>query len=196
MTDTLAGRKDPSTEFPIHPLLAARWSPRGLDAEFELDQEALGSLLEAARWTPSASNSQPWRFVVATRGSEDFDTIVASLTGANPAWAPRAAALIVICALTATEQGQPLRWAHYDAGQAAAHLSVQAESMDLSVHQMAGFRADDLREALDLPADVAPITVVAIGRLDPQADLPEPLDQREVAPRERAPLNELVLRGW
>lgn len=196
MTDTLDGRKNPHTEFSIHPLLASRWSPRGLDAEFTVDRASLGALLEAARWTPSASNSQPWRFVVAQQGSDDFATIVEHLTGANGAWAPRAAVLIVVCALTATEKGEPLHWAQYDAGQAAAHLSVQAESMGLSVHQMAGFRAGDLSEALELPADVAPLTVVAVGRLDPHADLPEPLDQREVATRVRLPLDEIVLRGW
>ena len=196
VTDTLDGRKEPSTDFAIHPLLASRWSPRGLDAEFTIDRATLGALLEAARWTPSASNSQPWRFVVAERGSDDFTTIVEHLTGANTVWAPDAAVLIVVGALTAADDGEPLRWAQYDAGQAAAHLTVQAESMGLSVHQMAGFRADDLHEALDLPADIALITVVAVGRLNPHAELPEPLNQREVATRVRLPLDELVLRGW
>lgn len=196
MTDTLDGRKNPTTEFPIHPLLAERWSPRGLDAEFSIDRQMLGSLLEAARWTPSASNSQPWRFVVAPRGSQDFATILEHLTGANSLWAPHAAVLIVVCAQTTNAEGEALKWAHYDAGQAAAHLSIQAESMGLSVHQMAGFRAEELHAALELPAALAPVTVVAVGRLDPHADLPEPLDQREVAPRERKSLPELVLRGW
>lgn len=196
MTDTLNGRKDPTTEYPIHPLLAQRWSPRGFDAEFVIDRPTLGSLLEASRWTPSASNSQPWRLLVAPRGSDDFATIVAHLTGANPQWAPRAALLVVVCAVTTSTEGRPLRWAEYDAGQAAAHLSIQAEALGLSVHQMGGFRSDEMSRALGLPDGVMALTVMAVGRLDQDAKLPEPLDQREVAARQRLPLDDIVLRGW
>lgn len=196
MTDTLDGRKYPGTDFPIHPLLAERWSPRGFDAEYVIDRPTLGSLLEASRWTPSASNSQPWRLLVAPRGSDDFTTILAHLTGANVLWAPRAALLVVVCAVTTTAEGQPLRWAEYDAGQAAAHLSIQAEAMGLSVHQMGGFRSEEMHQALELPDGVVPLTVVAVGRLDPAAQLPEPLDQREQAPRQRMPMEDFILRGW
>lgn len=65
-------RKTASTAAPLHPLLAERWSPRGLDRTHRLDDAALTALLEAARWAPSAGNSQPWRFLVARRGDAAF----------------------------------------------------------------------------------------------------------------------------
>lgn len=196
MTDTLDGSKDADTTYPVASLLAARWSPRGLDPKFAVDDATVGSLLEAARWTPSSMNSQPWRFVVAMRGDADFDRIVGTLSGANSTWAPHAAALIVVCACIRDDDDQPLRWAEYDAGQSAAHLSIQAESMGLSVHQMGGFHADDLHATLGLPQDVVPLSIIAVGRFYAQADLPEPLAQRERAPRSRLPLADLVLNAW
>lgn len=196
MTDTLDGRKEPDTQYPIASLLSARWSPRGFDSTFTIDESTIGSLLEAGRWTPSSNNSQPWRFAVAERGEPGFDDIVSTLTGANPSWAPLAAALIVVCARVRDGEGKPQRWAEYDAGQAAAHVSIQAESMGLSTHQMGGFSADDLSAALSLPSDVVPLSVIAVGQLDAEAELPDALAARERAPRARVPLSELLLTPW
>lgn len=196
MTDTLDSRKDPTTDHPVLPLLAQRWSPRALDTSHEMSVEQIGSLLEAARWAPSAFNSQPWRFVVGRRGSATHERIVGTLTGNNPHWAPLASVLIVACATIRDEEGRALRWAEYDTGQAIAYLTVQAESMGLSVHQMAGFNVDDIREAFDLSENLAPMTITAVGRMDPDAELPEQLRAREVAPRQRKDLAQLVLDGW
>jgi len=45
----------------LHPLLAGRWSPARLDASYVLAEADLDMLVEAARWAPSAGNSQPGR---------------------------------------------------------------------------------------------------------------------------------------
>lgn len=188
--------KSAPTGYPVDPLVAGRWSPRGFDPVQMLAPDEIGSLLEAARWSPSASNSQPWNFVVAPRGSVDHGHIAATLEGSNALWAPHAALLVVACARTVDDAGRPLRWAMYDLGQSVAWLTVQAESMGLSVHQMAGFDRDAVTQSLDLPEHVEPVTVVAIGRFDPDADLPDALREREDAGRERLSLDDIVLRGW
>ena len=59
------------TAAPILDVLAERWSTRIFDAETPIDEAALASALEAARWAPSANNTQPWRFVVARRGTAE-----------------------------------------------------------------------------------------------------------------------------
>src|SRR5205823_13025534 len=60
MEDIAPMHKTATTTVPVHPLLAERWSPRGFDQAHELADDRLTALLEAARWAPSAANSQPW----------------------------------------------------------------------------------------------------------------------------------------
>lgn len=179
----------------LHPLLAERWSPRGFDVTYELTELELTTVLEAARWAPSAANSQPWRFVVGRRGDATFAAIADLLAPGNQAWAPRASVLLIAIADTGEPDSPMAPWALYDTGQAVAHLSVQAQDLGLTVHQMGGFDAAGVRAEFSLGLGQTPIAVVALGRLDPDADLPEPFHERERAPRERRPLTELVLAG-
>lgn len=177
---------------PLHPLLARRWSTRAFDPQHVLGDAQATALLEAARWAPSAGNSQPWRFAVALRGTPEHAAILDTLAGGNRAWAHAASALVVIGTLTDDVQDAVLPWRYYDAGQAAAHLSVQAEHEGLSVHQMGGFDRERLVELLDAPG-VTPLVVIAVGRYAPQVQLPEPFAGRETAPRERRALDSLLL---
>ncbi len=158
-----------------------------------MTDDALTALLEAARWAPSANNSQPWRFVVARRGEEDFATLVELLAGGNRVWAQHASALVLVLAETVDAQGSPRSHALYDTGQAVAQLVAQAQAEGLVTHQMGGFDAAGATSELALPAGLSPVVVVAVGAHDPQAVLPEALAARENAPRTRLPLDELVL---
>ena len=185
--------KSAHTAAPLHPILAERWSPRGFDAGHELTTEQMTALLEAARWAPSANNSQPWRFAVALRGSDAFEAILSSLAPGNQSWAQAASGLLVVAAETVNSDGAPSRWASYDTGQAVAHLTVQAEHDGLAVHQMGGFDRDRLKTLLELPAHVSPLVVVAVGRRDETSQLPEPFASREGAARERRPLGDLLI---
>jgi hypothetical protein len=90
-------------------------------------------------------------------------------------------------------EGKPMRWAQYDLGQALAHLSVQAHHDGLHVHQMGGVLVDDMRAAFDASDDFDILSVTAIGVLGDVEDLPENTRARERAPRERLPLEELLL---
>ncbi|HOA85856.1 MAG TPA: nitroreductase family protein [Microbacteriaceae bacterium] len=182
-----------ATEAPLLDVLSTRWSPRAFDAEAAIDEEKLNNALEAARWSPSAGNSQPWRFVVARRGSEAHATIHASLTGWNKEWAGEAAVLIVALAEVENALGEPQHWARYDLGQAMAHLSVQAHHDGLHAHQMGGFDAAALCEAFALEPRLAPVTVTALGTIGDPAQLPEVLREREGAPRARRTLDDTVI---
>ncbi|MGQ0843212.1 MAG: nitroreductase family protein [Sporichthyaceae bacterium] len=182
------------TDADLQPLLAARWSPRGFDAGHALSDADLHALLEAARWAPSCANRQPWRFVVARRGEAAFERIVAHLAEGNRRWAPGASALLIAASVNVGPEGEDwLPWAHYDVGQAVAHLTVQAQALGLAVHQMAGFDPAGIAEEFSLPGDVQPLTAVAIGRFDAEADLPGDLREREFGPRLRLSVADLVL---
>lgn len=181
------------TSAPILDTLSNRWSPRAFDASHEFPENALRGIFEAARWAPSANNVQPWHFIVARRGSEGFAKITDALVGFNQAWAGSASALIVAVAEITDEEGNERPWAHYDLGQAVAHLSIQAQSEGFYVHQMGGFDPAALKEAFGLGDNQVAVTVSSLGTLADSVDhLPEMLQERETAPRERRPLDEIV----
>lgn len=181
------------TDAPVLDVLAERWSPRAFAADDTIDRDKLASALEAARWAPSANNSQPWRFVVAERGTAEHARIHDALMGFNQAWAGDAAVLIVAIAETADAEGKDLPWAVYDLGQAVAHLSVQAHHDGLHVHQLGGFDRAAIREGFGIEPRFEPVTVIALGALGDASALPEPLREREVAPRVRRPLAQSLI---
>lgn len=181
------------TDAPILDVLAERWSTRVFDAETPIDEEALRSALEAARWTPTGMNHQPWRMILARRGGEAHAKVVSALMGFNQAWAPAAGALLVVLAENETAEGDARPWALYDAGQAAAHFTVQAHAEGLATHQMGGFVADDLRAAFDIDPRFTPVTVIAVGALGDIDAAEGGLRQRELAPRERRTVAESLL---
>jgi len=182
------------TEAPILDVMAERWSTRVFDAETPIDEDALHSALEAARWAPSANNTQPWRFVVARRGSAEHTAIVDALMGFNQSWASDAAALVVFATTTSLE-GKPLAWASYDAGQAAAYFTIQAHASGLHTHQMGGFDRAAIADAFGFGDELAAVTVMAVGALGDIESAPAPLREREEAPRTRLPLSTLVVAG-
>ena len=188
MTDRTAGTTDP-----LHPLLAERWSTRAFDATAEVDDTTLTALLEAARWAPSAMNSQPWRFVVGRRGTPEHAELLDLLAPRNAEWAGRAGALLLVLSQEVDEEGRPQPWAAYDTGQAVAQLTVQAQALGLAVHQMGGFDHAGAVLRLDLPGTLRPVVVLAVGAADPGAELPSPLAARETAPRVRRSLEQLLL---
>ena len=191
IVDTLSHAAE--TSVPLHTVLAERWSPRAFEAEAAVPEEALTAALEAARWSPSANNTQPWRFIVGRKGTTAFDTIASSLMGFNQAWAGTAGVLIVAVAEVVDPEGNERRWATYDLGQAVAHLSVQAHHDGLHAHQMGGFDAAALRDAFGLDERFLPVSVTALGVLGDPETLPDALREREVAPRTRKPLDEILV---
>ncbi|MGZ4591787.1 MAG: nitroreductase family protein [Actinomycetes bacterium] len=183
------------TSAPLHPLLADRWSPRAFDTSTDLTDDQTSALLEAARWSPSASNSQPWRFLVARRGTADFARLFATLAEGNRSWAGAASALVLVAAQTTDDEGHPQPWALYDTGQAVAHLTTQAEHEGLSVHQLGGFDKQAATRSFDLAGTLAPVVVLAVGVRGDERILSGALAERERAQRTRLPLEQIVLSG-
>lgn len=178
--------KPAPTDHPIHDLLRRRWSPRAF-SDRPLADAQVRSLFEAARWAPSSANIQPWRFIVA-----DLSEVLAA---GNRAWAPRAPLQFLAVAATEPAPGKPNPHARHDVGQALAHLTVQATSMGLAVHQMAGFDADAARERFAIPDGFEPVTAVVVGYPGDPDTLSDSLREREVAPRSRKPQSDLVFAG-
>lgn len=193
ITDITSRRAE--TDAPLITPLIERFSPRAYDPTAVIEPGVIRTILEAARWAPSANNVQPWRFIVARRGTDAFTKVHGAMLGFNQAWADSAAVLIANIAETVDAEGKPRPWARYDLGQAVAHLSVQAQHEGLHTHQMGGFEGEKIREAFGLAEGLEVVSITAIGVLGDVNALPEALRERESAPRLRKPLEELVLVG-
>ena len=182
------------TDYPVHDLIQNRWSPRAF-SDNPVSPETLRSLFEAARWAPSSSNEQPWAFIVGTKDDlETHSKILSTLVEFNQGWAKHAPVLaIAVSQLEFARNKTPNRNAFYDTGAAVAHLTAEATSRGLFVHQMAGFDPQKAIEVFHIPKGWEPIAVFAIGYPgDPNA-LPDKLRERELAPRSRKPISEFVM---
>ena len=185
--------KPAKTTYPIHPVLRNRWSPRAFNGK-AVPKALLLSLFEAARWAPSSSNEQPWRFVVGQKGDATYNTIFESLVEFNQLWAVTAPVLVVAIAKTTSSKnaGKANSAAIYDLGQAVSHLTFQAAADGLYVHQMGGFDAKKLAAALNVPEGYQVQTVNAIGYIGDPEQLHPNLKAMEFNERERQSLSDLV----
>lgn len=150
----------------LHPLLRERFSPTRFDARHVLTPDEVDLLLEAARWAPSAGNSQPWAFVVERRGEPGHVRLVERLASSSRRWAPDASALLVNIAHRYVEGTD---WAYsefadYDLGQAVAHLTIQAHAMGLACRQFRAFDLDGLATDLRLAPGWEIVSMTAVGR--------------------------------
>lgn len=185
-------------DYPIHPQFTERWSPRALSGE-ALPLETLMSFFEAARWAPSSSNVQPWRFVYGLAGTPGFDAIFGSLVPFNKDWAQKASALVAVISAKnwpAREGFEPKPFGShsFDTGSAWMSLALQAHQAGWVAHAMGGFDASVLAQALSVPADYAIEAVVALGKQGDKAQLSQALQERE-APSLRKPMAEIVAEG-
>ncbi len=155
----------------LHPLLAFRWIPTRFDDTYEATDDEIEALLEAARWAPSAGNSQPWAFIVGRRSDAIHERLVSHLAGSCASWAPGASVLIANLAHRWVEGTD---WEHsefslYDLGQAVAHMTLQAEALRLSARQFRAFDRDGVAADFAVPSSWEVSTMVAIGRAAPRS---------------------------
>jgi nitroreductase len=183
------------TSVPVNEIIAARRSPRSFDESASINDNDLLGILEAARWAPSASNGQPWRFIVGKRGDEHFAQILSSLVPFNQSWAERASALILVAAKTLKSDGTIHADYQFDCGLAVGQLVIETHHRGLIAHQMTGFDKEIAQRELSIPAELVPVVVIAIGTQDAPEKLSGALLEREQAKRERLSLSEIVIKG-
>ncbi len=185
-------------ELGINEQFINRWSPRAF-SDATIPEETLLSFLEAARWAPSAYNSQPWRFLYARRGTPNWERYLGLLNEFNRSWAQHAAALVIILSKTTftapgASEETPALWHTFDTGSAWGHLALQASLSGWHTHGMAGFDKELTRKELKVPEGYELHAAIAIGKLGDKATLAEHLQAREL-PSPRRPLSELAAEG-
>ena len=188
--------KKAETVTPILAEIANRWSPRAFDHNYVLTHDELTAILEAGRWAPSATNLQPWHFSVVHRGEALHQQISAeALSGFNAAWVPHASSIIFISIPTHKPDGTDYPIAWFDAGLAAQNIMIQAESLGIASHPISGFNHDKAAELLALPAGTRTVAAIIVGKRADASTLEGGAHEREIAPRTRHALNEIVIRG-
>lgn len=186
-------------DHPANRIFVDRWSPRGF-TQHHISEGVLNTFFEAARWAPSALNSQPWRFLYALRGQSEFDAFLTPLIEFNRSWARHAAALIyLLSSETFTPPGnrEPRfsRTHSFDSGAAWANFANQATGAGWAAHGMSGFDMEKARTVLRVPNGFAVEIAIAVGRNGAGANLPPGLLQRE-KPSGRSPVGDFVALGF
>jgi len=176
----------------IDKLFINRWSPRAMSGE-PISQEQLFSLFEAARWAPSSSNSQPWRFIYAQRDTPNWNAFLDLLVPFNKEWAQHAAVLIIIASKKAPHD-KFSRTHAFDTGAASQNLALQASIDGLVAHGMGGFDYQKAAEVARLSNDYEVLAMCAIGKPGNKEQLSEALLKREV-PSSRDKIETFIFEG-
>ncbi|GIQ68238.1 nitroreductase family protein [Xylanibacillus composti] len=192
MSDLKQIKQMRNPDYPILPLFLERWSPRSFEIR-EIPEDVLYSLFEAARWAPSASNLQPWQFIIA-RTSEDRERFLSFILEGNTRWCKQASAFALLVSNKLKPDGGDNRNNAFDAGTCWGYLALEAANQGLAAHAMAGFNAEKARETLAIPEQYELHCVIAIGYRASADQLPDDLREREV-PSGRRPLEETLHEG-
>jgi nitroreductase len=147
----------------------------------------LDAIADAARWTGSSRNVQPWRFLVI----RDAATLRSLAAIGQPQTRPFATAPIGIAVVLTAEEVDAV-WAAYDEGRAVERILVAATLLGLGAG-ITWIRRDvhsAVAEVLDLPDDRRVRTIVAVGHPTAAALLP-----KSAPGMARLPRSETVLEG-
>lgn len=188
--------KQATPDYPIHELIARRWSPYAF-SDRPVSDDDLRSLFEASSWSASSYNEQPWRYIVATKANPaEFQRLLSCLVEGNQVWAQAAPVIALGCtSLLFERNNKPNAAAIHDLGLASATLTFEATARGLFVHQMIGIVPEKAREVYRIPEGVQPLTGLAIGYAADPDTLPERLRERDLAPRTRKPLSAFVFES-
>jgi nitroreductase len=175
--------------------IEGRRARRALSAE-PIGREDVETLLAAAHVAPSCNNSQPWRFVVAD-DPETLAKVKEALSGGNY-WAKEAPVIVAVtsrrdldCTLSDARD-----YFLFGCGMAVGNLMAQATSMGLVAHPIAGYKPEVVKASLGIPETYVVIALVIVGRPGDVGRLSDKHRERELGPRERRPLEDVVAWNW
>ncbi len=139
-----------------------------------IEKEKLDLCLEAARMAPSASNSQPWKFLVVDE--PELKNQVAEATFSNTVafnkFAPQAPVLLVITIekprVITQIAGKLLNreFPLIDIGIAAEHFCLQAKEVGLDTCMLGWFNEKRIKNLLNIPRGKRIGLVITLGYTD------------------------------
>lgn len=166
---------------PVEERFVERWSPRSFDQNHEISNRKLRIIFEAARWSPSCYNIQPWRFIYTKKqDDENFERFVGLLNDMNKVWAQNASALGFIISKNTNDEGAENFYSQFDTGAAWMAMTMQARDLGLYTHAVGGIKKDDIYKSFNI--DKSAYTIIcgfAIGKRDNPEELPDKLQKME-----------------
>lgn len=146
----------------------------------EVEFEKIINILDAAHMAPSAGNVQDWKFIVVYR-----EETKAELTDCCPKqeWMVNAPILIVITVDADKDEdhygqrGKEL-YSIQNGAAAAENLLIAATAQGLGTCWVGAFNEDNVKKAIDIPEDVRPVAIIALGYYD-VAPVPPPKKRLE-----------------
>jgi nitroreductase len=186
--------KTAKTIYPVIELIRERWSPRFYKPGF-ISEEQMNTILEAACWSFSGGNLQPWYYLYADRETAGFGNILDCLAAGNQAWAKNAAVLMIALAKKERDPGKPNPWSKHDLGAANFSMILQARSMNIYGHPMGGFNSEKIIDLLKIDAlTYEPVVCISFGYLGDPGLLDELQREKELGERTRKAIGEISER--
>lgn len=163
--------------------IALRWSPRFF-SDKKIPENHLARIFEAARFTPSGRNHQPWYFYYAIKGSVPYRNLFSALSLKNRLWAKTAPVLVLGCAIVKNEFGEN-PFALYDLGAAVISLILQAQNLGYYARQMGMFDKGKIKSELNLGENFEPFIITALGKLGNYQNAPKEITDLDIETRPR-----------
>jgi nitroreductase len=185
-----------TSDHDIEPLFLKRWSPRAFTGA-AIPPAELARIFEAARWAPSSSNLQPWRYLYAHRDTPHWPLFLGFLSETNQSWAQHTAVLLIALSKSTMRRAGteiPSHTHSFDAGAAWANLALQATLLGWHAHAMAGLDMKRAAADLNVPDGYRVEAAIAIGKRADKSTLPEQMQAREV-PNTREKVENFAFEG-
>ncbi len=140
-----------------------------------IPEKEIEMILEAGRWTPSASNRQPWQFIVI----KNKDTLkkIARVTGYGWFIAEASVAIAIIGKIKTSH-----KWYIIDTSLVSMNMMLMAWSLGIGTCWIGSMNKEKARKILELGDNDYLLTVLPFGYI--QGNIPEPTY--------RNPLNKIV----
>jgi len=183
------------TQKQFNKLQEKRWSPRSFKDK-EISRDEILQIFDAGRKAPSSYNEQPWRFLLLSKDDENYDKLFDCMVEFNQSWVGNAHYLAVSFGKKyfsrEKSEKKPNRHYMYDVGVFMYGATLMAATMNLYIHQMAGFSPEKVLENFSISSDYEPISMFVIGELGDGTDLTEELEEKESPYSSRKSLNEFL----
>lgn len=137
-------------------IIKSRRSVRNYKKE-KIKEDEILKILEAGRWAPSASNNQPWRFIVVNDeqlikkiGDACKILTINSFVETSP---------VVVIIYTEKKH----RWIDLDCGMCAQNMMLEAHTLGIGSCFIGAFREKKIKQLVNLPEQFSVVGIITFG---------------------------------